>query len=134
MAKAGELDLSDLHKGKVGEPADPLAKGDVRNANKPVKATKEQLLKEAEFILRGFLQKGLRQATDEELFGHLVPSEEQIKKAEHWYENGMNEAFKEMQKPVDNQEQEWGSGKMIDWDSLTEEEKAERNLAGFDFR
>lgn len=134
MAKAGELDWSDLHKGDVGKPEHPLAKGDVKGANKPVKATKEELLKEAEFILRGFLQKGLRQATDEELFGHLVPSEEQIEKAENWYENGMNEAFKEMQKPIDNQTQEWGTGKMIDWDSLSEEERKERNLAGFDFR
>jgi hypothetical protein len=67
------------------------------------------------------------QATDEELFGHLVRTEEQIKKAETEYENKLNKWYAEANKNIDNQEIEWGEGKSFN-STLTEQERLKRNM------
>lgn len=67
------------------------------------------------------------QATDEELFGHLVVSEEQLKKAEAEYENKLNKWYAEANKNVDNKDIEWGQGKSFN-STLTEEERLKRNM------
>lgn len=84
----------------------------------------------AKSILAGSRQNGFRQATDEELFGHLVVSEEQVQKAEQDWNNQINDFYKEASKPLEKQDSrenlDWGSGKSFN-DSLTPEELAERN-------
>lgn len=136
MPKAGELDWSDLMKsGKVDE--DPstetvrkmfgLAKGDVSQTGGD-QVTREQLLKDAQFILRGFQQNGMRQATDQELFGALVVPPDELKKREEAWNNTFNKFFTEANKKIDDKTQEWGTCKpIIDWDSMTEEERRARN-------
>jgi uncharacterized membrane-anchored protein YhcB (DUF1043 family) len=76
------------------------------------------------------LNKGARvrlQATDQQLFGHLVRSEEQIKKTEEEYQDKLNKWYAEANKNIDNQEMEWADGKSFN-DSLTEEERLKRNM------
>lgn len=122
MPKAGELDWSDLMQ-KSEEPVN-----DVGQSNKGgEKITKSQLQADADFIRKGFQQKGIRQPTDQEMFGHLVPSEEQVQKAEQDWHN-VNKGFEELKKPIDNKTTEWGNGKpLVDWENMSEEEKAKRN-------
>lgn len=117
MPKAGELDWSELNKAEEeykheptalwaaatyapNEGVDPLI-GDAEPINKkgevPRKPTNEEITKA---IMHGTNQKGVRQATDEELFGHLVVSEEQVKKAEAEWDNTFNGFYEEANKPV----------------------------------
>ena len=67
------------------------------------------------------------QASDEELFGHLVRTEEQIKKAEAEYQDKLNKWYSEANKFVDNKEEDWGDGKSFN-STLTEEERLRRNM------
>jgi len=64
-----------------------------------------------------------KQPTDEELFGHLVPTEEQIQKADHEWENKLQLGYEEASKPIDpnHEDREWGMCKSFR-DRLTEEE------------
>ncbi len=124
MAKAGELDWSELHK------KEELPANDVKDANKGgEQVTKSDIQKDVNFILGGFKQNGIRQPTDQEMFGHLIKTEAQAKaeqEASSW--KNPDSVFKELQKPIDNKVQDWGNGKpMIDWENMTEEEKAKRN-------
>jgi len=75
-----------------------------------------------------------RQPTDEEMFGHLVVTEEQEKKQQEAWENRMKDFFSsKSQQRIDHlnkssvSEREWTSGKSFN-DLLTEEEKKERAL------
>ena len=67
------------------------------------------------------------QATDQQLFGHLVVSEEQIKKAEQEYQDKLNKWYAEANKSVDNKDVAWGDGKSFN-DTLTEDERLRRNM------
>ena len=67
------------------------------------------------------------QATDEELFGHLVKSEEELKKAEEDYNNKLNKWFKEVNNNIDNKKSDWASGKSFN-STLTEQERLSRNM------
>lgn len=70
-----------------------------------------------------------RQPTDQELFGHLVPSEEQLKKAERQWGSGLNDFFREVQKPVEkSQTRDFGRRGPIQESDLTEEEQKIRNI------
>jgi hypothetical protein len=75
------------------------------------------------------LNKSQRQPTNEELFGHLVVSEEQVKKAEENWNNTFNNHFDLLKKPIENQRSkenlEWGKGKSFN-STLTEEERRAR--------
>jgi hypothetical protein len=76
------------------------------------------------------LKKGARvklQATDEELFNHLVMSEEQLKKAEQDYQQRLNKWYEQVNNNVDNKDVDWGDGKSFN-DTLTEEERLQRNM------
>ncbi len=54
---------------------------------------------------------GIRQPTDEELFGGLVVTEEQVKKAEEAWENTFSNFFSLQNKPVEKQDKiTWGRG------------------------
>lgn len=50
------------------------------------------------------VNEGPRQPTDKELFGHLVPSEEQVRQAEDSYENHHNNFYREVQQPIKQDE------------------------------
>ena len=142
MAKFGELDWSNLKKtddyeheptalwaadkhGGGKEGVDPL------NKSKPILAKGEipkgQSNEEiAEYILRGTPS----QPTDEEMFGHLVVTEEMAKKAEWEWENKQNNLIKALNEPVipeEKQQIEWGDGCSFN-DSLTEAERIKRNM------
>lgn len=116
MAKAGELDWSELKKsdeeydhtptalwaadmyGGGKEGVDPLNKSEKRlkEGEVPYRPTDEE-------IRAAVMRNAQRQPTDEEMFGHLVPTEEQVQKAEDdwdttftgWYEAAQEDAFDE---------------------------------------
>ena len=122
MPKAGELDWSHLTKSQ------PQEEG-FKNPHKGgEKIKKSDIERDTNTILSGFKNNGVRQATDQELFGHLVVPEEKIAEAKENWENTFQNFYAEANKPIDNKTVEWGTGKMIDWDSLSEEEKIARNL------
>lgn len=123
MPKAGELDWSDVEEGKprrdprteaflksMGIDADAKVKG----ANKG-QASPEQLLKELKKMVEG-LKKDAQQATDEQLFGHLVVSEEELAKKQKDWEETINNFYKEANKPIDNEVQDFGRGRILDRD------------------
>jgi hypothetical protein len=79
-------------------------------------------------ITQGFKQPGIRQPTDQELFGHLVVSEEELAKREADWNNLLIEweCLVKSAKVDENQDEEWGNGKSFN-STLSEEELAERN-------
>lgn len=91
----------------------------------------------AKSILEGAQSNQYRQATNEELFGHLVPSEEQVEKAEKDWEEKFSGWYEEAQKPIEPQKKsaEWGLCKSFK-DELTEEEleKYEREEREFNIK
>ena len=126
MPKIGELDWSELMKGNVGEPeaaqSRPVqARGPLNKMEKPPMPSDEEIRKA---VLEGAPQ----QPTDEQLFGHLVPTEEQVQKAEREYENKFNDFFNEVKKPVDPQDNPWEFGRGSVMDELSEEERLKWNM------
>jgi hypothetical protein len=115
-------------------PAAPLNKPSDWNKHKPIpKATPKHLptpLRNEDTMAQQLAnllvnksmlgQQPPKQPTDQELFGHLVPSEDQIAKAEDKWSNGMNEFFKEVTKPLPGGKDGWGISKEAEeyWDSI----------------
>lgn len=142
--KAGELDWSELlnkseeeykHKPTALWAAqissgkaygiDPLSKAKprIKEDEIPYKPTNEE-------IAKAVLYNVPKQPTDEELFGHLVVTEEMVKKAEEEWNNRSNNAFNAMKAPItskQDQNHEWANGKSFN-DSLTREELEARNM------
>lgn len=133
MPKAGELDWSELYKtGKSLEPEHPVSR--------PVKAgqTGKEHVDEVgkdliKSILDGFKEDGVRQPTDQELFGHLVKTEEEIEDmkaaAKKKWDNALK-AYDDWQparlvKSHNFDPESWGTGKPI----LSEEEREEHRKA-----
>jgi hypothetical protein len=120
-------DWSDLMKGNIGEPEHPLSRP-LKKWTKGEKPTEEELQKERAALTRSAqLPPGIRQATDQELFGHLVVSEEELKKREEKWNNAFNEYFKAVKKPITQEQDQrfaeaWQNGKSF-LESLS---KAER--------
>lgn len=143
MAKPGELNWDELLEKKedyTHEPSalwaadqygggkygvDPLNKSE--KLLKPGEVPKGQSNEEiAEYILRG----APKQPTDEELFGHLVVTEEMAKAAQDQWENGMNKTINDLNQPVvkpEDQQLEWGDGTSFN-DTLSEQERLKRNM------
>lgn len=136
------LDWSELlEKGKIEE--DPinkmrrerlnLAKGDVSQKGGD-KVTREQLIKEALDIVRQVhTTDGMRQPTDEELFGHLVVTEEQAEKLQKEWNEKLNKLYEELKKDVADgslvKSEDWATGKSYNEQmDLTEEERQQRNM------
>lgn len=67
------------------------------------------------------------QATNQQLFGHLVVNEEQFKKNELDYENKINDWYKSANTNIDNKQTDWGNNKSFN-STLTEEERLKRNM------
>ena len=141
MPRAGELNWDDLYKtnkediahkpsalwvndpsvgvAPKGEASPVLKKGEV-----PRKPSNEEI---AKAILNNAAEKG-RQPTDEQLFGHLVPTEEQIKQAQEEWENKLTKSLTmpNIGKSLD-EEDDWGNGKSFN-SSLSREESLKRNM------
>lgn len=130
MPKAGELNWDDLYKGDVGEPADPRSQPlgytgpTLKKGEAPPRPTNEQI---AKAILAG----APKQPTDEEMFGHLVVSQEQVDKAKDEFENKLNNFFDAARKPLTGQteveDEEWANGKSFN-SLLSKSELAKRNM------
>jgi len=143
MPKAGELDWSDLYD-KTNDQKLEKSKNpkfdwlDYRHPNNKKEQTKapEPILKKGEvprkpsneeianYILKDMANNSFRQATDKEMFGHLIPTEEQICKAEEDYQNKINNFYKTATKPIGKPVDESWSGGTSFLDSLTPEERA----------
>jgi hypothetical protein len=143
MAKAGELDWSELKKsdeeynhtptalwaadkhGGGKEGVDPLNKAKPRIAEGEV-----PVMPSDDEIAATILHNAPSQPTDEQMFGHLVVTEEQVQKAEKEWANSMNKAFDDMKAPItptEEQEHEWADGKSFN-ESLSREELEARNM------
>lgn len=128
--KVGELDWSDLYKGNVGEPEDPKSQPlgytgpTLKKGEAPPRPTNEQI---AKAVLAG----APKQPTDEEMFGALVVSQEQIDAAEKAYETKIADFYTMANKPLTGKTQvpdeEWASGKSFN-STLSKEELAKRNM------
>ena len=143
MAKAGELDwgeeleksdnyvhtptalwAADQHGGgKLG--VDPLNKAEkrIKEGEEPYRPTDEEI---AAAIMHG----AQRQPTDEEMFGHLVVSEEQVAKAKDEWDNTLQGFYDAARKPVlkkSEDDVDWGSGKSFN-STLSDEERLKRNM------
>lgn len=144
MAKAGELNWDELKKSDdykhtvvplwVNDPSsgiapkNPNAKPLLKNDQVPDKQSDEEI---AEFILRGSQAPGVRQPTDQELFGHLVVSEEQVERAKAEFENRMQNTIAKLHTPIVGktyeEEDAWASGKSFN-ETLSKEELIKRNM------
>lgn len=132
MPKAGELDWSSLMKGDVGEPEHPLSKpldrsGPIlKKGEVPTPQSDEEIRK---VILSGTDRPGFKQATDQELFGHLVVPKEELEKMEKKWEGTINNWFQEASKAVGDKvaPQDWASGQSFN-STLSQEELKKRNM------
>ncbi len=122
-------DWSDLMKGNVGQPAHPLHKP--IEAREPLNKTPRPPMPSDAEIRAAILKDAPKQATDQQLFGHLVPSEEQVNKAERDWKERFNDHFNQIRKPVEDplskDNREWGTRGSI-YKDMTEEERTKRNM------
>jgi|SRR5581483_10898945 len=122
-------DWTDLMKGNVGEPEHALSKA-LRNSGPTLKKSEVPRKPTDEEIRKAILEGAQQQPTDEQLFGHLVPSEEQVKAAEDQWNNCFKKFFHTNHKPVESQDlsKSWGSRGPIWKEKLTEEEERIRKI------
>lgn len=133
MPKAGDLDWSELYAtGKNLQPEHPLSrplkKG--QTGEEHVNSIGKDIVKD---ILDGFKENGIRQPTDEELFGKLVKSEEEIKQIKRAGDLKWNNTLKaydnwqpsKLVKSHNHDPESWGTGKPI----LSDEEREELKKA-----
>lgn len=130
MAKPGELDWSDLHAGKVGEPEHPLSKPVTTG---PVLRKGEVPRRPTDAEIRAVIMSGApRQPTDEELFGGGVVTEEMAKARQEEWNSQFTKFFRTKHPPVEKSHpQEWGSRGPVnqrDESQLTEEEQRIRQI------
>lgn len=95
------------------EPGPILKKGEI-----PRKPSDEE-------IKKAILDNAPKQPSNEQLFGHLVVTEEQAVQAEKDWNNKFNDFFDLLKKPVENQglNKSWGSRGPISKEIMTEEER-----------
>ena len=100
----------------------PLNEPTLKKGEVPRRPTDQEIRNE---VLRNMP----KQPTNKELFGHLVPSEETLKKADDAYNNCFNKFYNDSKKPIENQQSkdngEWGMRKSI-YENMSEKEKKER--------
>jgi len=126
-------DWSDLMKGKVGQPADPLSrpvavgpvlkKGEVPRRPSDLEIRKA-ILGDQKDVFGNPVQ---AQPTDKQLFGHLEVTEEMAKKATQEWEGTFTKFFRTNHEPIEkSQATEWGNRGPVDQNDaskLTEEER-----------
>jgi hypothetical protein len=105
----------------------PNADAEVRNLQRtnPVSKGEDALANQLSSVMAGKNMLGIKpppQPTNEQMFGHLVPSEEQLQKAEHDWNNRFN-WLQEAMKPIssrfktpEEEEAYWRSIKVTDKD------------------
>lgn len=125
MAKPGELDWSDLMKGKVGEQEHPLSRPVTTG---PVLKKGEVPRRPSDWEVRNTILSGApKQPTDQQLFGHLVPTEEQVRAAEEQWNGQFTRFFKSKHPTVEkNSPNDFGNRGPVnhnDRSQLTEEER-----------
>jgi hypothetical protein len=128
MARKQDVDWSDW-KGYIEKPESPLSK--------PLNASLKKgadLFKDPDVAFGNLpvMVEVKPQPTNEQLFGHLVVSPEELKKKEEEWNNTFHTHFSKLNKPIDHlntsqvAERNWGTGKSFN-SMLTEEELEERN-------
>ena len=120
------IDWSSFMAGERGEPEDPRSKPVTPG---PVLKKGEIPRRPSDAEVREYIMKGApKQPTDEQLFGHLVPSEQQVQAAEDQWNTQFTRFFKTKHEPVEKQSpnQDWGNRGPVDFNDrsqLTEEER-----------
>lgn len=114
---------ADQHSGgKVG--VDPLNKAEPRlkEGEEPYRPTNEE-------IAKAVMYNAPKQPTDEEMFGHLVVSEEQLEKSKADWENKLQGFYDAATTPINesNEDVDWGSGQSFN-STLSDEERLKRNM------
>lgn len=138
MAKAGELDWSNLYKtGKIDlEPIHDTRLAELRKMEVKKdyhktgeKPSEEMLRKEAEWILDGWRNSAEGQWRDEDHAHKEVVTQEQAEKMQKNWENVFQNFYEAGFEPINksNQNEDWGTGKSFN-DSLTEKERLRRNM------
>jgi len=137
MPKAGELDWTDFYNGERGEPEHSLSKKLNSNPNKGGEyVSKEDLAKEAQFIIDGF--DNVRGPNKEEefqfianLFPHCAKTDEELAKMERDWDNSVNKNINRLNdakvQVEPDQLDEFAKGKSFN-DKLTREEILNRNM------
>lgn len=136
MPKAGELSWDELYKSKDEYKHKPTAlwgamasggkTGGVDPLNKAEKKVKDGEVPEKpsdEEIRAAVMHNAPKQPTDEEMFGHLVVTEEMVKAAQEEWENKMNKSLQHVD-IGDDTAIEWTGREPLTKD-MTEEELAE---------
>ncbi len=127
MARKMDVDWSDW-KGHVEQPVHPLSRPLSKGIKTGADSAKEALTTGNLPVIAD----APPQPTNEQLFGHLVVTEEMAKKAEHKWNNRFNEHFAALNQPIDHlnksklDDKKWGLGKSFN-SMLTKEELAKRN-------
>ena len=86
------------------------------------------------------INKAIPQPSDQQMFGHLVKTEAEIKAAQEHYENRMQKTVEALEKPIDHLNKSeialsWGYGKSFNSllkEKLSDKEIAERNAAVYE--
>jgi hypothetical protein len=121
MADKKFCDWTDLMKGKVGQPEDPLSRPlpstgpTLKKGEVPYKPSDEE-------IRKAVLEGAPKQPTDQEMFGRYVVTQEEADKAQKDWNNKFNDFFTAVKKPVELVKADWGRGPMSK-EKLTEEEE-----------
>lgn len=131
MARQRDVDWSDW-KGHVEQPVHPLS----QPLNKNAKTGFDSINMGFNELAQSILRDRPPQPTDEQMFGHLVVTEEMEKAFKKKWENVFNKHFNGFKQPVDHLnkckiEAKWEYGKSFNSllkEQLSSKEIAERNL------
>lgn len=130
MTRQRDIDWSDWN-GQVKQNEHPLSKSVNTNLKKGADVVKEFLTTCASSILQDIP----KQPTNQEMFGHLVKTEAEIKAIEKKWQNSICN-YQELYKPIDHLNKskitdEWGQGKSFNSllkEQLSKEELTQRNM------
>ena len=134
-------DWTDLYEGRVGEPEDPRSRPVKKDCHRGGdKVTEEDLQKDAEKILAGFDQVGIKSPSKEEfearilqIYPELNKTNKEWEEVEKKWDNFFNDYFEAFKQPIDNKETDWGTGKSFrEQLSKSEREEYERGAKEFD--
>jgi hypothetical protein len=134
-------DWTDLMKGDVGEPDDPMSKPVVKDSHKGgEKVTKEDLKKDVDFILEGFRAQGVASPTKDQfetrikqMYPELNKTDAEWDQVEKEWENTFNTFFDGNKTKVGDKEPvEYGTGESFrDRLSKAEREKYDAEEKAF---
>ena len=117
MPKAGDLNWEHLYKtGQVEQQEHPLSK--------PISSKKgSDIVSDLSCLIKSIKEDSPKQPTDEQLFGHLVVTEEELEKRQKKWENTILNWFKEVNEPIEKiNKNDWQPSGESFLKSLSEEE------------